>query len=411
MKRIKPVLIILIIAAMLLSGCALYNKEYVSVTDYVSPIQIRSDENRIIVSNFNELKIALRAIVDRYRVTEENIIAFDQNYDGDPAADISLACKQTITENAFCAYCVEDISYDIYKVVTYYEATITVRYAETLNSDIIRLSYSGQLKEYIADAIRNRLRQLIILLDYSNYNEDDIIDMVDEFYRNDPLSAPKEPNASVRIYSGSGKQKLYEINFDYGLSTEELDEKSAVIAEFVFPDIEIPEDMEDLDRAVYAVSWLMKHSEYSSARADNTAYSALIEGKANSQGLSMALMALCGRLGLDCRLVNGQKNWTNHYWNMIRIGDTFAHTDVQTCLEEGVREGFLLNDERMWVTYRWDMSGYPRCSDAIEWSESLFAPYLHEKGTAPDEAALPETEPEPVPETEPELMPETESEP
>lgn len=402
MKRIKTVLIILIIAVMLLSGCGLYNKEYVSVTDYVSPIQIHSDENRIIVHNFNELKIALRAIVDRSRGTEDSIIAFDQAYVGDPTADISLACKQTITENAFCAYCVEDISYDIYKVVTYYEATITVRYAETLNNDIIRLSYSGQLKDYIADAIRNRLRQLIILLDYSNYNEDDIIDMVDDFYRNDPLSAPKEPNASVRIYSGSGKQKLYEITFDYGLSAEELDEKSARIAEFTFPDIDIPEEMDDLDKSVYAVSWLMKNSEYSSARTDNTAYSALIEGKANSQGLSMALMALCGRLGLDCRLVNGQKNWSNHYWNLIRIGDTYAHIDVQSCLEEGVREGFLLNDERMWVTYRWDMSGYPSCSGAIEWNESLFAPYLHEKGTAPAE----EPEPEAVPETEPEMFPE-----
>lgn len=402
MKRIKPVLILLLITALLLSGCGLYNKEYVSVTDYVSPIQIHSDENRIIVHNFNELKIALRTIVDRYRRSEERIIAFDQAYVGDPTTDISLACKQTITENAFCAYCVEDISYDIYKVVTYYEATITVHFAETVNNDIIKLSYSGELRDYLADAIRNRLRQLILLIDYSNYDEEGILAMVEDQYAKDPLIAPKQPNVNIGVYSGSGKQRLYEINFDYGMSAEELEEKSARIAEFTFPDIEIPEDMEPLDKAVYAVSWLIKNTEISSARADNTAYSALIEGKANSQGLSMGLMALCGRLGLDCRLVSGQKNWTNHYWNMVRIGDTYAHIDVQSCLEDGVKEGFLLNDERMWVTYRWDMSGYPRCSDAIEWSESLFAPYLHEKGTAPAE----EPEPEAVPETEPEMFPE-----
>ena len=61
------ILILMIIPVMLLfSSCALYNKEYISESDYVSPIQIRSDENRIIVRNFNELRIAVQSIIDRY---------------------------------------------------------------------------------------------------------------------------------------------------------------------------------------------------------------------------------------------------------------------------------------------------------------------------------------------------------
>ena len=77
MKRPKLMIIVLILAVMCLSACGIYNKEFVSVSDYVSPIQIRSDENRIFVRNFNELKIALRSIVDRYSESEESIIAFD----------------------------------------------------------------------------------------------------------------------------------------------------------------------------------------------------------------------------------------------------------------------------------------------------------------------------------------------
>ena len=55
-----------ILLLFLLCGCGIYNKEYMSVTDYVSPIQIRSDENKIIVRNINELKLSILAIVDRY---------------------------------------------------------------------------------------------------------------------------------------------------------------------------------------------------------------------------------------------------------------------------------------------------------------------------------------------------------
>ncbi len=387
-KKEITLLILLVLVFLFLSACAVYNKEYISETDYVSPIQIRSDENRIIVRNLNELKIAVRSVIDQYKESEESIIVFDPAYEGDPNTDISLACKQAITENAFCAYCVEDISYDIYKVVTYYEATITVHFAETVKNDITRLSYSGELKQYIGNAVENRTRQLVLLVDYSIYNEDDIIDMVSDYYISNPLSVPRSPNASVNVYSGSGKQKLYEINIDYGLSDEELEEKTVHISEFHFPDLVGIEEKDELEKAAYACSYLIMNSEYSSSRNDNTAYSSLIEGKANSQGLSLALIELCNRLGLDCRLVYGQKNWQNHYWNIIRIDGKYYHVDIESCINDGIKAGFLLNDERMWVTYRWNMSGYPQCSDVINYPERLFTLNLQEKDqTLPDETA------------------------
>lgn len=379
MKLRRICFFILVPIILLLSACGIYNKEYISESDYVSPIQIRSDENRIIVRNFNELRIAVQSIIDKYDGSEENIILFDAIYNGDPAEDISVACKQAKTENAICAYCVEDITYDLYKVVTNYEAAITVHFAETLKNDIIKLTYSGELSKYISNAIDCRQRQLVLLVDYSNYNEYDIQKMISDIYTKNPLSAPREPNVSVGVYSGSGKQKLYEINFDYGLTQEELDFRTEQIAAFDFPEIVQTDEMEDLEKAVYACAFLIKNTAYSASRIDNTAYSALIDGKANSQGLSMALIALCNRLNLDCRLVYGQKNWQNHYWNLIKINDKYYHIDVATCINEGIKAGFLLNDERMWITYRWDMAGYPQCSDRLEYSETMFSAYFQEE--------------------------------
>ena len=389
-KTALPILLVL-----LLCGCGIYNKEYMSTTDYVSPIQIRSDENKIIVRNINELKLSILAIVDRYNDPEPiRTIVFDSSYDGDPQSDISLACKQTITENALCAYCVEDISYEIYKVVTYYEAVISVSFAETSSNEITKLTYSGELKKYLNNALETLDTQIILFADYSNYSEEDIKNMVSEYYSAHPLCVPKEPNIFVNVFSGSGKQKLYEIRIDYGYGEEDLSSMMEQIEAFQFPVLDDPqiEEFSALEKAAYACSYLMESCELSASSTDNTAYSALINGKANSQGLSLAMIALSNRLGLDCKLVYGQRNWRNHYWNILSVDGEYYHLDVEMCITDGIESGFLLNDEHMWKTYRWDMSGYPQCSDELEIPAGLFDAFLEPE---PDDEAMELTE-EPI---------------
>ena len=378
-----------VLLAVLLCGCGIYNKEYLSETDYVSPIQIRSDENKIIVRNINELKLAVLTIFEHYEEPGAiRTVLFDSSYDGDPASDISLACKQTITENALCAYVAEDISYELYKVVTFYEAQISVSYAPASANEITKLGYSGELRKYLNEALEQHKDQLVLLADYSNYSEEDIRGMVSDFYTSHPLRVPKEPNVRISVFSGSGKQRLYEIRFDYGLGQEELYARQEQIDTFDFP--ELPDtvlaSMSDLEKAAYACAWLMNNCELSSSLSDNTAYSALFGGKANSQGLSLAMVALCERLELDCRLVYGQRSWQNHYWDILHIDDQYYHLDIEACITDGVKAGFLLNDESMWKTYRWDMSGYPQCSVVSEYPESIFDPYLvREDESLPEE--------------------------
>ena len=137
--------------------------------------------------------------------------------------------------------------------------------------------------------------------------------------------------------------------------------------------------MTELEKAACACAYLINSCELSESLADNTAYAALFGGKANSQGLSLAMVALCERLGLDCRLVQGQKSWQNHYWNILKVDGAYYHLDIETCITDGVEAGFLLNDESMWKTYRWDMSGYPQCSEVLNYNDSLFDPYLIEE--------------------------------
>ena len=110
-----------------------------------------------------------------------------------------------------------------------------------------------------------------------------------------------------------------------------------------------------------------------------------IGGKADSEGFAFGFVELCGRLGLDCRIVYGQYAWEEHCWNIVRIDGASYHADVSKAAANGYENTFLKNDERFWGAYRWDVSSYPKCTGRLDLSE------LFPEQTEQEE---PETEPE-----------------
>ena len=60
-----------------------------------------------------------------------------------------------------------------------------------------------------------------------------------------------------------------------------------------------------MQRAYTAFEYLMYNCTVSDNAAENTAYSALVNASANSEGLAFAYVELCRQLGIDCRIVYG----------------------------------------------------------------------------------------------------------
>ena len=81
---------------------------------------------------------------------------------------------------------------------------------------------------------------------------------------------------------------------------------------------------------------------------------------------------LCRELGVDCRIVYGQEDWTEHCWNIVRIDGSYYHVDITAAIEDGAEAGFLMNDEMAWGHYRWDVSSYPKCSGELRYGDLLF---------------------------------------
>lgn len=354
-----------------LCGCGgAFDKEYVSVADYVpSTPDSAAIEERVTVSSLYELKQAILALVSEG--AGEGSIYFDPSYDGEASEDMATACWQVRTQDALCAYCVENIAYELNKIVTYYEAKVNVTYSNVWQTagGIVRLKYSTGVEDAVKNALYEGDTKLVILVDSSTINAENMEGLVARVYRKYPASAPKMPVAGVNIYSGSGMQRLYEINIDYGMSDEELElcrEKMAELDPFENEDAEA---MDEAHKALLAAQYLAEHCEYSEGDHNGSVYSALIYGKADSEGAALAYVELCRRLNVECEIVYGQQSWQEHCWNIVEIDGEHYHVDLSACAEGGMEAGFLLSDEQMWGGHRWDVSSYPVCSGSLSLAE------------------------------------------
>ena len=367
--------------ALLLSGCGnLFDQEYVSITDYEPPVQEPAGgEDSISVRDVDELR---EVLVEQLNAGAEDVrVIFDAAYAGDINADLAAVCWQVRTRDALFAYCVESISYDVSKLVNHYEARFTISYNEAGEDpdSIVRLQLTTGLADQLRQAIVRGDSRLVVLIGRSSMTAEDVENLAGKVYREDPIAEPREPRVTVNMLSGTGSQRLYEINFNYNLSPEDLEQRRGELhALDPFAQAEsIPED--SAERALLACEYLLEQSSYSDS-ASNDIYAALIGREANSEGLALAYVELCRQLDVPCQVVYGQRSWRNCCWNIIQLGGKSYHVDVSACMTLGMDQGFLLPDETMWTLYRWDISSYPPCNGELRYEDLRPMPEEEDEG-------------------------------
>ena len=369
MKRCAAILL-LICLMLSLCGCgSIFEKEYVSVTDSVAPQEGESDNTeRYSVRNMTELKKALIGMV--YDGAPGGSIAFDASYSGDAAADMENACWQVRTQDSLCAYCVRDISYEMEKIVNYYESAVTIdytSYAAELSS-IIQLPYAVGLENILSTAMEENRQRITILIGTSSYSVENMKSLALDLYRENPTLCVREPQLTVFMYSGAGRQRLYEINFHYGMAEDEVIRCKSQLKNLDVVSNLNAEGLDEVHGALAACRYLTENCVYSQSAA-GSCYDALILRESNSEGLALAYVEMCHQLGIECLAVYGQMSGSDHCWNIVKIDGDYYHVDVSRCYDGDYTDGFLLDDESMWNDYRWNISNYPACNGSITFSE------------------------------------------
>lgn len=372
-KRFAAVAAVLCAALFLCACGSVFDKEYVKIEDYVPTVQDTAEsDGRVTVHNFAGLRQAILSLVSNGEA--EGSIAFDPAYDGDAAEDMASACWQVRTQDALCAYCVDNISYELSKIVTYYEAKVHVTYASFVENaaNIVKLPYSAGVEQIIKTALDEGQTKLVMLINRSSYSAEDMDALFARVYREYPATAPRAPGISVNMYSGANMQRLYEINLRYGMTADELNTKKQQLDAFrPFADVDSAE-LDEAERALMAYEYLTSHCVIADEGQGGSIYAALIECRSDSEGAALGYVELCRQLGLDCRIVYGQRSWKEHCWNIVRIGGEYYHVDAGLAVVDPDRD-FLRPDRSFWGDYRWDVSSYPVCTGELTYDDVLSA--------------------------------------
>ena len=383
LKKISTIVLISAVSIQISACGNIYDKEYVYISDYV-PAQAGtvSDESTVSLHNFSSLKREIRNLVASGDA--EGTVIFADDYDGVPSDDLSQACWEVRTQDALCAYCVENISYELSHIISYDEAKLNITYSDIGIdiSDIISIPYTLGLEDHALEAISSGSNKVSLLVNYASYDAKTVESIVTKAYRSNPIVSPRQPGVNVNVFSGANSQRLYEISFSYDVSASELESERLSLSQVELP-IYSDEPVEDTaaktetdesddaeetadsdssyNKCLIAYTYLADMCSYS-ADAGSSIYDALVLKEADSEGLALAFNAVCNSLGLESEIVEGQRGSEEHFWNMVRVEGDYYHLDISAFLNNKNEVPTLHSDNFMWGTYKWDVESYPSCS-------------------------------------------------
>jgi len=375
----------LILALMLaMAGCRnIFEKEYCNVADYTAEAETATKEPvDDTISSYAALKRGITDLVSKHVESAE--LKF-QNYDGSVAQDISQACWEVKSSTALGAFAVDYISYDTTRISSASQAEIFITYKRTAEqvAALEAVSNLRALVGRISTALENGETYLAVELNSAYVTSEEVKAYISQAYYDDAQAVPFLPSAEVNIFPDSGVDRIVEITFDYGQTTEELagirqklSDACAKLTADLFPEEETsttdnpqgtespsptatPQEARQADTA-YTLAQRLKNACVCDKTAGATAYDALVKGEASSEGVAMAYEALCQTVGIECQVVSGSLDDSAHFWNIVTVDGISAHVDVSRW-SGGTQAVFLMTDGAMRSSYSWDASQYPVC--------------------------------------------------
>lgn len=398
----KKIIIALFAAAALaasLSGCAsIFDKEYIAITDYVDASTPPQQEGTVQVENYLELKLAINKLITAH----EGSGSLDfSSYKGENISDdLAAACNEVRSETALAAYVVDYISYDLDRLVSYYEAEVYVYYLHTQEEveAIVSVGTVSGLYDAVSAALEQMSPGLVVMVTASGASEAEVAGYVTEAYFENPLSCVNLPTTEVTMYTGGGLQRIYEINLDYGASVASLASRKEILSAELTELAGRVTSRGEAYRALQAATVVMETCA-SNAEAGDTLWDAVHLGAAYSRGMALAFKALCDIVEVDCTVVAGRLDRAEHYWNIVTVDGASYHVDVSAAAERGLAATFFISDADMWGHYWWDNENYPQCDGALSYAALTEEPDSVET-EAPEASASPEVSPSQEPETE-----------
>lgn len=344
-----------------LSGCsAMLEREYQSVEPHVRLSVAEDDSNAVWAESYSELQGAILAQVKTHQ--EVGVIRL-KNWKGDVEEQLTRACDEVSHSDPLGAYAVDRIQHSYTRMVSYYEATITIDFRRTAEqiAAVTTVTGSGAIRAELVDALDGFITETAFQINYFDETQDAdyIRNLIREAYYDLPAAALGMPEAQVNLYPDAGSRRVVEVLLTYPEDTKTLQGKRVQL-EDAATDLVEPYRTGLADRVLASVlfSTLRERSD-ADGTAGSTAYHALVEGAADSEGMALAYKELCDLTELPCQVVEGDLDGVPHFWTIVTLEEGSFHVDPSR------EDGILLTDAQMaQAGYTWPEGEYPVCGEA-----------------------------------------------
>ena len=181
------------------------------------------------------------------------------------------------------------------------------------------------------------------------------------------------------VYADQQEETVSSVRFYYNMTPEEYPVNLRRTEDFLAGLRETLEGRSDSEKEQYVYDMIFSECVYDEKSANaGSVYGALIEHRARCEGISKAFMWCMRELGIECITVMGEPTWdttalyTNHSWNLIRLGDNWYHVDLTA--------DNLQNDE---VRNNPPLYGFLNVDDSFVYQTRILSPYYQQMDVPP----------------------------
>lgn len=355
MKRLLPLTGLVLIVAMLLSGCGFWmDGEHVSIQPHQE--QLLQDPAEVVeVSSYSQLRGALVEMVNAG--AQSGMVSIDASNDATVYFYANTAANYVMNSTPVGAYAVDDITFEIgsnrgVSVVAYQISYLHSR------MEILRMQQAESMEdawEVVTAALDNCDASVAVRID--QYEKTDILQMVQDYANDHPDLVMEMPQVAVLVFPEKGKDRIVELSFTYQTSREVLRQMQEQVASvFTSAELYVKETTQVLDIYSKLYAFLMERDDYTVETSITPAYSLLHHGVGDSRAFANVYAAMCRNEELNCQVISGTREGQPWCWNVVRYRGEYYHLDLLRCSQEG---GFQLREPSDMTGYVWDYSAYP----------------------------------------------------
>lgn len=320
-------LVLALALCLCLTGCAdLLDRSYQLSAPHVDRPTTAGDPSVLQATNYRELVSAVLYFVSQ---GEESGAIQLLDYPGNLEDALAAACLEVATEDPLGAYCVDYIRYELTRVVSYDQATLSIHYRRTMEQvdSMVRVTGTSAIRTELREALNSFAGEVVLRVAYFAGDADTIESLIRQAYYDNPAAAFGFPHVEIAIYPETGRERVVEILLTYPESGEELQRKREELEERIdalplpAPGF-VPNRPADLQAsAADGVKEALDTVAAYDPEGGATPYAAIVEGSADEEGLSLAYALLCREIFLDCEVIEGTRNGEPWFWNRLTLSD------------------------------------------------------------------------------------------